>query len=135
MLVLDIYFSSFVITFQCCLTGDHTPDSGLTSVPNSKNSTSWYGRLSAEKKKEHLEKLRKSRQKKRDAALNVNQGNFLYVCSNSCTVVLRRSLVRGEEHTPISGLTIVLSVLKWLLNIVVGRRSHPYQWSNQLTDT
>jgi hypothetical protein len=51
MLVLDIYFSSFVITFQCCLTGDHTPDSGLTSVPNSKNSTSWYGRLSAEKKR------------------------------------------------------------------------------------
>jgi hypothetical protein len=45
MLVFDLNFSSFTKK----ATGDHTPDSGLTSVPNSKNSTSWYGRLSAEK--------------------------------------------------------------------------------------
>jgi hypothetical protein len=44
MLVFELYFTSFVIT------GDHTPDSGLTSVPNSKNNTSWYGRLSTEKR-------------------------------------------------------------------------------------
>jgi hypothetical protein len=44
-------------------TGDHTPVSVLTSVPKS---TSWYGRLSDEKKLEYLDKQRKSRQKKKD---------------------------------------------------------------------
>jgi hypothetical protein len=45
MLVFHLNFSSFAKN----ATGHHTPESSLTSIPNSKNSTSWYGRLSAEK--------------------------------------------------------------------------------------
>jgi ribosomal protein S24E len=44
--------------------GEHTPTSDQTRVPRR---TSWYSRLSAEKKAEYIEKQRNSRQKKKYA--------------------------------------------------------------------
>jgi hypothetical protein len=60
------------------LAGDHTPISGLTNLPihethekHKQTGSSWYSRLSAEKKAENLDKQRAYRQTKSIAAINL----------------------------------------------------------------
>jgi hypothetical protein len=60
--------------------GERTPLSDLTntgaSATNGTKKTNWYSRLSADKKKEHLEKLRIARQQKKLTSLSLaNKGS------------------------------------------------------------
>jgi hypothetical protein len=53
------------------LAGEHTPISDQTQEKQKQSGSSWYSRLSAEKRAEYLDKLRASRQMKGIVALNL----------------------------------------------------------------
>jgi hypothetical protein len=92
MQVCNIFFS-----------GEHTPTSDQTSVPRR---TSWYSRLSAEKKAEYIEKQRNSRQKKKSAGQPqqlVNQGTA--ACQYSNISALLPNMLYAGERSPLGDLT------------------------------
>jgi hypothetical protein len=77
---------------------DLTPKCGNTQG----SSTNWYGRLSAEKKEEHLKRLRIARQQKKIAAKNLNSSEEQEQLSEQGNKHIRqeRDRVRRQNRTP-----------------------------------